>query len=196
MSARPRPWLMPLLALATILFFGVGGALLITEVQERSLQDVLVRGMGHRRQAVAGLGIGLLMATLAWALINTDRLHQVRVRYVDLLGPHVQRRLDRWMVSLCAGVGEELFFRGALQHWLGIPLTAVLFVAIHGYLDPRDRGLLLYGGLLTLFMLGFGWMAEVWGLYAPMAAHALFDAVLLERMAVQWLRRRDEGAGD
>ena len=43
MSARPRPWLMPLLALATILFFGVGGALLITEVQERSLQDVLVR---------------------------------------------------------------------------------------------------------------------------------------------------------
>ena len=67
MSARPRPWLMPLLALATILFFGVGGVLLITEVQERSLQDVLVRGMGHRRQAVAGLGIGLLMATLAWA---------------------------------------------------------------------------------------------------------------------------------
>jgi len=94
----------------------------------------------------------------------------------------------RIAISICAGVGEELFFRGALQPWLGIPVTAVVFVAIHGYLDPRDKRLFLYGTLLTLCMMVLGWMAEVQGLVGPMVAHTLIDILLLERLHGTYVR--------
>ena len=150
---------MPLLALATILFFGVGGV-----VDHRGagalLQDVLVRGMGHRRQAVADWDRVLM----AHPGLGADQHGPAASGACPLRGPAGPARptaagpLDGEPVRR----GEELFFRGALNTgWASA--HPVLFVAIHGYLDPRDRGLLLYGGLLTVFMLGFGWMAEVWG---------------------------------
>jgi membrane protease YdiL (CAAX protease family) len=84
-------------------------------------------------------------------------------------------------------VGEELFFRGAVQWWLGIPFTAVVFVAIHGYLDPRDRRIMAYGTLMTLGMMLLGWMAERYGLVGPMLAHTLIDVILLERLHGTWV---------
>jgi membrane protease YdiL (CAAX protease family) len=109
-----------------------------------------------------------------------------RLRYARLIGPWMGHRTDRVLISICAGVGEELFFRGALQHWLGIPLTAVVFVALHGYLDPRDRRTMAYGLFMTVAMMGLGWMAQRFGLLAPMLAHAWIDVVLLERLHAWW----------
>ncbi|MBK7566807.1 MAG: CPBP family intramembrane metalloprotease [Bacteroidetes bacterium] len=44
-------------------------------------------------------------------------------------------------LSFCAGVGEELLFRGAIQPWLGIWLTALLFI-FYTDLNPKDKPLL------------------------------------------------------
>ena len=101
-------------------------------------------------------------------------------RYGSLIQSLQTTRMDRIMISLSAGVGEEIFFRGALQWWLGIPLTAVLFVAIHGYLNIRDIKLFLYGVFLTAVMVVFGYVAEAYGLWAPIVAHMMIDIVLLE----------------
>ena len=52
------------------------------------------------------------------------------------------------LLSLAAGVGEELVFRGALQPRLGIVLTAAVFAAVHvQYQIP---------GLLMIFVIGLG----------------------------------------
>ena len=86
------------------------------------------------------------------------------------------------MISFCAGVGEELLFRGALQYWLGVPLTAIGFVALHGYLNPRDARVSVYGIYLVLCMFAYGLLAERMGLLPAMIAHVLFDVVLLDRL--------------
>lgn len=187
-----------LMALLTILAFGGGGVALLELVQHRDAWSVTLGGSALWEQLLLGLVAGALIGGTAWAMIRTSWMTPVRERYALLIGPLVARRSHRWLISLCAGVGEELFFRGAVQWWLGIPFTAVVFVAIHGYLDPRDRRIMAYGTLMTLAMMLLGWMADRYGLVAPMLAHTLIDVILLERLHGTWVSlpgRVPTGAG-
>lgn len=174
------------LAWATLLLFGGGGWLLMQWVQGRDPWPLIVGPRTVLFQTVAGLAVGTAMGLLALWLVRRRFMGPVLHRYSALIGPLMTRRSDRLFVSFCAGVGEELFFRGALQHWLGIPVTAILFVAIHGYLDPRNWRISIYGVVMTALMLVLGWMADHWGLLAPMAAHAMIDVVLLEGLHRAW----------
>lgn len=180
--------LIGLLALATLVFFGIGGAWLIVHVQERDLTHVVLGAKDPWFQILVGTVSGLLIAYSGWALISRPFMGPVLLKYAALIGPLMPGTGMRLIVSVCAGVGEELFFRGAVQHWLGIPLTAVVFVALHGYLDPRSWRLSLYGIFLTAAMIGLGWQARAWGLLAPIIAHTLIDVVLLAKLVGVWRR--------
>ena len=81
----------------------------------------------------------------------------------------------RLLVSLSAGVVEELFFRGFLQPRIGLVGATVLFALAHlGYGEP----FMLFG--ITLLSLSYGLLAKWRGsIYASIAAHAVFDAVQL-----------------
>lgn len=82
-------------------------------------------------------------------------------------------------LSICAGVGEEIFFRGAVQPLLGIWITAIFFVAIHTYYSFKNWKKTLFGVLLTFFIVFLGWGAEKYSLYHAMAGHFSYDLVLL-----------------
>lgn len=74
------------------------------------------------------------------------------------------------ILALATGVGEEIFFRGALQPRLGIGLTSILFVFLHAQ----------YGFtwiLLGLFIvsLTFGWLAKNHGTMAAIVAHVIYN---------------------
>ncbi len=187
-SPRANRKLIAVLALATLVFFGGGGALLVVYVQHRALLPILIGAQAIWWQLLVGTASGLAIGYGAWGLISRPFMRNVLLKYAMLIGPLMQSRLTRVLVSLCAGVGEELFFRGAIQHWLGIVWTAVAFVALHGYLDPRNWRLSLYGVFLTLTMLGIGWQAREYGLLAPMIAHTLIDVVLLNKVCSVWKR--------
>ena len=82
-------------------------------------------------------------------------------------------------LSVCAGVGEEIFFRGALQPLLGIVLTAFFFVAIHGYFSIKDWKVSFFALLLTGFIIILGWSAREFSLWHAIAGHFSYDFVLL-----------------
>ena len=170
------------MAAFTLVGMGGGGLLLITQVQDRN-PIMLMLGPWHwAMQWVVGLGAGFIIAWLAWWIIARPEMDEVRMRYAGLVREFMPDRSIQLAVSLCAGIGEELLFRGALQHWLGIPLTAALFVALHGYLPLRNGPLLRYGLFLTVAMMGVGWAADHCGLLLAIAAHAAIDAVLIKRL--------------
>lgn len=175
-----------LLGLITLLVFGGGGAALIHWVQGRDLLALHVGPWNPWSQLATGTVVGTAMGLVALWLVHRRWMAPVIGRYSDMIGPWMQLRSQRILVSICAGVGEELFFRGAVQHWLGITITAVLFVAIHGYLDPRNWRISIYGIVLTGMMMMLGWMADHQGLLAPMAAHTMIDVVLLEGLHIAW----------
>ena len=134
------------------------------------------------------LGVSLRLTDLAAGRASGSGwfLAPLFVKYASLLGPFIPSAGMQVLISLCAGVGEELFFRGALQHWLGIPWTALAFVALHGYLDPRDVRISPYGLYLTAAMIGLGWLAREMGLLIPIIAHTIIDIILLNRLVNDW----------
>lgn len=86
---------------------------------------------------------------------------------------------DRTQLSIFAGVGEEILFRGALQPLMGIWLTSIIFVAIHGYFKFKSTGHILFGILLFGLSMMLGFLYEYIGLISAMVAHAIYDIILL-----------------
>ncbi|MBX3413783.1 MAG: CPBP family intramembrane metalloprotease [Pirellulales bacterium] len=85
------------------------------------------------------------------------------------------------LVSLLAGLGEELLFRGvmipALVPWIGlgaaVALSSILFGAVHAI----TRLYIVYATLMGLY-LAFVWLASE-NLAVPIVAHAAYDFVAL-----------------
>lgn len=86
--------------------------------------------------------------------------------------------IDKVFLSFCAGFGEEILFRSSIQHWLGIWITSVVFIAIHGYLNPKKPVLALYGLLLIPFIVSLGYGLLSFGIWFCIAAHMSYDLVL------------------
>lgn len=90
--------------------------------------------------------------------------------------------LDLAAISLLAGLGEEMLFRGVLQEqfaawagnaWVGLALASVSFGLAHALTPAYVILATLLGGFL-----GFLWQ-QTGNLLAPVVAHALYDFIAL-----------------
>ena len=88
-----------------------------------------------------------------------------------------------FFVSFCAGFGEEVLFRGVLQPKLGIWLTAVIFVGIHGYLNPNNWRISIYGIYLTIVIALTGYLSRHFGLTTAIITHMIIDVILFYKLA-------------
>ena len=123
----------------------------------------------------AGILFGLLMI---W-LTEQPYFEQALSKFKNLLSNFKLNWFHVIFLSVCAGVGEEIFFRGALQPLLGIVPTAVFFVAIHGYYSMKEPKVNIFALFLTLFIVFLGWGAKTYSLYHAIAGHFSYDLVLL-----------------
>jgi len=105
-------------------------------------------------------------------------------RYVRV--PDALQKIDLsgkrpWVVGLCAGVGEELLFRAALQPLVGLWLGAILFAAAHmktaalGSSSSWKR--LAYILNVAVAGVALGLVFEHLGLLAAVLIHATIDIV-------------------
>ncbi|MBI2258529.1 MAG: CPBP family intramembrane metalloprotease [Flavobacteriia bacterium] len=85
---------------------------------------------------------------------------------------------DKLFVSFCAGFGEEFFFRLFLQKYWGVWITAIIFVAIHGYFHPTkwERNKIGFTILPFILVLSFGY--EYLGFWFAVATHMFYDFVI------------------
>jgi membrane protease YdiL (CAAX protease family) len=84
-------------------------------------------------------------------------------------------------ISIVAGIGEELLFRGVLQPlliaWLGLAAGLILASAVFGLLHAVTPTYAVLAGLIGAY---FGWLAHARGnLMGPIIAHGLYDFVAL-----------------
>jgi membrane protease YdiL (CAAX protease family) len=75
-------------------------------------------------------------------------------------------------------VGEEILFRGGIQPYLGIWVTSFVFILLHGYINPFNIALTLYGIFMVFISAGLGYLFEMYGIIASIVAHFLFDLVM------------------
>lgn len=133
-------------------------------------------------QVGLGIAYGLLGGYLGWLLIKSKWLNQSLNKYARLISDLDLNIHEIIFISFCAGFGEEVLFRGSLQHYWGIWITAVIFVAIHGYLNPKDWRISVYGVFMTLVIAGMGYGYEYMGLWFSIFAHFAVDVILLYKL--------------
>lgn len=130
-------------------------------------------------QILIGLGYGVLVGFLASKISEQKFMTSVRERYEKIFsGIHITW-FDVFFISICAGIGEEILFRFAAQSLIGIWLSAILFVAIHGYLNPKDWRISVYGLFMTVAAAGFGYFTVKYGLLTAIISHSVVDIYLL-----------------
>jgi membrane protease YdiL (CAAX protease family) len=140
----------------------------------------------------AGAGVALALAVAQWWL----------QRWAPAIGPvRALRELQRTVfqplfaglsvaemiaISALAGIGEEIFFRGAVQAAFGWPVATLAFGVCHVGMTRRSWVLgawaALSGGVLAALAIATD------GLLAPIVAHAGYDLA-----ALIWLRREAAG---
>ena len=148
-------------------------------------RDVLV--LGNSVPFALFVGAVTACGTVALGVFLYHLLPALR-KISDELAPRLvdsAKKRDLVLVSVFSGIGEETFFRGALQPGLGIVATSILFGVLH--VGP-DRRYFVW----TLWAIGagflFGFLYErTGGLLAPMTAHVLHNAATL--LLWKWSRR-------
>lgn len=168
----------------------VGFSPLRTFLGKSLSEDLLAAGEGLAAGTLLVVA-GVVIANLPWDVIR---------RFDDFMGRQVvplfaeSSWLELALISLLAGCGEEVLFRGLLQdglkHWLGGPngwlwalgIASVLFGVCHALNWT-------YLILATLMGLAFGLMLQVFdNLVVCIVAHAWYDFVLL----VYLVRRQEK----
>jgi len=173
----------PRFVLFAALFYGF---LAVTAALWSALRGFDLRLAGD---SVAGsILLGSLTAGVTVSLgLLAYRILPVLRAIADELAPRLIDGAERGgllLISIFSGVGEETFFRGAVQHEFGLVAASLLFGIVH--VGP-DRRYLAWTAWAVLAGFLFGVLYEVTGgLLAPILAHAAHNAVTL----LLWKRSR------
>lgn len=180
-TAPDRP-LLGLRAILPIFISMVASALLLTFLfGPEPLLTVAASGASVDRQVGWGILIGLAVAVPSWVLIrNITALAAFRDQMVTLAQRMDLRGFNPLWFGLCAGVGEEALFRGALQPPLGIWWTSLLFTLAHyrtGSFRSMNWTKCGYAASVFLASVLMGHVLIELGLIAAAVAHAAVDVI-------------------
>ncbi|HRO75652.1 MAG TPA: CPBP family intramembrane metalloprotease [Crocinitomicaceae bacterium] len=167
-----------LLGLVTLLVFPIPTFVYRIFWLHESVADILELNSLVSRRTLNGLAFGIMYALLSVYLLKKPIFKNELSKQQTILSHLNLNAFDAIFLSLCAGIGEELLFRAGLQLVLNPILVTIIFIAIHGYYNPRNWRLSLYGLLLTPFILVISYGFEYYGLWFAIAAHFAYDWVL------------------
>lgn len=131
-----------------------------------------------------GLQLGFIYGILALLLMKSRIFDDLPVNIEQVVKHMRLNFLDALLLSLCAGIGEELLFRSGVQFFLDPVTTSIIFIAIHGYLNPLNWRMSIYGLIILPFVLLISYGFEYFGLWFAIAAHFMYDFVLFRSISL------------
>ncbi len=162
------------------------GLLVIAAAVWCGLRGIGLPVLGPRPVAGLLLGLATAAATVSLSLL-AYRLIPITRKLAEELAPTLVDGMDRAgliLLALFSGIGEEVFFRGAVQQEFGILIASAAFGLAH--VGP-DRRFLLWTAWAVVAGVVFGVLFEATGgLIAPVTAHAAHNAATL----LIWKRSR------
>lgn len=163
-----------LLGLLTLVMAPLGWAIALFP----DLHDFLELDRDHTVPVMIGfiIGVGAACFIHLYSTIdeNAPHIHD----QLELISSLKLNLPECVFLAFCAGFGEEFLFRGGIQFWIGPVFTSILFVAIHGYLDPRKWHVMKYGTMVLLFIFCISILKDSLGIWFCVSAHFFYDLVL------------------
>ena len=169
---------MYLLGLITLLVFPIPTFIVLYFFEEVSPLSILDFSNLQLTPLLYGLVLGLCYAGLSLFFMQAKVFDKLPSRIEDVVKQMDLSIIDCIFLSICAGVGEELLFRSGFQFYFGPIITSIFFVAIHGYLNPMNWRMSLYGLIVLpfIFLISYGFIE--YGLWFAITAHFSYDLVL------------------
>jgi uncharacterized protein len=162
------------------------GSLVVAAALWSGLRGFDLRLFGHSAALSVLLGALCAVVTVSLGLLAYWLLPTLR-KIAEELAPRLVDGADRGslvLVSIFSGIGEETFFRGAVQQEFGLVIASLVFGL--GHIGP-DRRYLVWTAWAVLAGFWFGALYEVTGgLMAPILAHSTHNAAIL----LLWRRSR------
>ena len=156
-----------------------------------TLPEVLIEGQPIAVQIGWGITFGLAISVPSMVVVFFVPLFSsLRRQLLDLVSRLDLGALNPLWISLSAGIGEELLFRGALQPILGIWWASFIFTLAHfrsGQFHSMNWQKLIYAASIFIVGLFLGYVFLEIGLIAAMVTHAVVVVVSLFT-ARRWLR--------
>lgn len=143
-----------------------------------SLKDFIRWEEILKPETAFGMIFGVIYAFFALLFMGAPVFEEMPNRVENLVKSMRLTIFDALFLSICAGVGEELLFRAGIQPLLGVWTTSIFFVAIHGYLNPRNWRMSLYGLLVLPFIVLISFGYTTFGQWFSIGAHFSYDLVL------------------
>jgi CAAX protease family protein len=127
-----------------------------------------------------GIGIGLLLFGLViatssvWSLLVSPQELQQQTAASDQLAQSFNSLPVAFITSVVVAIGEEIFFRGALQPVFGIWLTSLIFAVIHTQYTLTPATLIIF-----VTSLGLGWLRQRYSTSASIVGHFVYNFIQL-----------------
>jgi len=129
-----------------------------------------------RQGLVVGIGLyaGSLVMALIWAALVSPETFAEQTAASQQLGSAINSLPLVFVISLSAAIGEEIFFRGALQPIFGLVPTSLFFALVHTQytLTPASVWIIVVA-------LVFGWLRQRTSTTAAIVAHFIYNFIPL-----------------
>ncbi|SFP75152.1 CPBP family intramembrane glutamic endopeptidase [Salibacterium halotolerans] len=136
------------------------------------------------QEAAAGAGAGIVFAAVVLGLYAVSAIKLPDNVYIRLIERLAAKKYGLFTIAVGAGVSEEFLFRGALLGMTAgftgetpaLLLISLLFMALH---IPQYKGSILIHVIVFMMGVVLGLLfLRTEALWAPVAAHAVYNAVL------------------
>lgn len=169
------------IAILSALIWLVIAALLLYFFQDSSFIILFLEGSPVLEQTIWGTAAGLILGFAAIMMMRMEMFQSIADEYYILRELKKLKLTKRQIlvVSISAGVSEEILFRGAIQPIIGIWFTSILFIAVHGYIRLNTWPKLLFTLFTFLLSMVLGWLFMWFGILSAIIAHAVYDILVL-----------------
>lgn len=113
--------------------------------------------------------------SIGFAVIKFTLFKDIKKIINEIINNFNLNTLDILIISVIAGVCEEILFRGVLQPMLGIWLTSFLFILLHGYFNPVNWRMSIFGLLMFCLSMVLGFIYMKYGLITAIIFHISYD---------------------
>jgi len=165
-----------LIAYVVISVLGVGFGL------RRNLGETLERlglEMPQARDVYWGVGVAVLLYIIVlvlgsiWALMVSPEVFEEQTAASEaIFALYSGSLLTGFLLALSAGVGEEIFFRGALQPIFGIAFTTFYFVILHLQYTLTPASL-----IIAVVAVAMAWLRQRFNTTTAIIAHFVYNFI-------------------
>lgn len=151
---------------------------------DRTILEILSEGSSIWMQSLTGIAAGWIFGEIGRWMFRNPTLKETLDDYliVKELKKFSLTNTQILQISGIAGISEEILFRAALQPIIGIWLTSIIFIGIHGYIRFKTIGHFIFTIFTFLLSAILGLLFIQFGILSAILAHAIYDIILLREL--------------